>query len=640
MTDLEALRLRAVAYQTRSAAAAVEVAFASQPQIVQTLEGPVRCQAGDAILSGVQRERWPVARELFERKYEPAAGQAAGLPGPYRKRFARVQATRLRTRLELSLSGDRGRLSGQPGDWCVWYAPDDAAIVAADVFPKTYELSRVPVYVGLAELPQAARAQAAAACAALQAMLPCTPLVCVDHPDERGDAEPIWFRVIDGASRHEPHAIAPSLEVRLADLAGGRVATALREALRRRSLLGFSRERIRDLCSARPAEPQPALGMLDTVVAQLAAVDRFNGWLAADDPDQDAARRAEAAWTVEPSNFIDSRQDLAEPDGLDRLVRIGAVADAVAVHYQTRWQQLVLATTKEIASAAKATVLGKGVALGTLLLRHPLSLVALGVFAALMLAAAPELAGQQWVAGGSLPFLLLYVAALVLAWWRYARAKSERWEGTHQDLRLLAEWLRVAHARLVADDPVSVLDCLQVRQHADSGWVRLALRSLLQAQPVAAAADPHGLAWVRRRFVDAQVDYHKGTLITRREKAIDVLSFGARLGARLFLGTLLALVAWEIVCVALHRDAGWPGHVLAITQLVSLAFWGAMRKTIDVLGLEQEVVRAEVVLHALTQAQRSQDLRGVRDATGTFAKDQEDWHSLHRSKPIEATTGA
>ncbi len=640
MTDLEALRARAVAYQTRSAAAAVEVEFASTPQLVQTLEGPVRCQAGDAILTGVQGERWPVARERFERKYEPAGGQAAGLPGPYRKRFARVQATRLQAGLELALSGDRGRLCGQPGDWCVWYAPDDAAIVAADVFPKTYELSRVPVYVGLAELPQAARAQAAAACAGLQQLLRCTPLVCADHSDERGDAEPIWFRVVDGASRHERHAIAPSLEVRLADLTGGRVAEALREALRRASLLGFSRERIRDLCSAQPAEQEAALGMLDTVVAQLVAVDRFNGWLAADDPDPDAARQAETAWTVEPSNFIEARQHIAEPDGLARLVRIGAVADSAAVHYQTRWQQLVLATTKEIAAGAKGTAVDKAVALAALLLRRPLSLVALGMFAALMLAAAPELGGQRWIAGGSLPFLVLYIAALGVAWWRYARAKSERWEGTHQDLRLLAEWLRVEHARVIAGSGVSVLECLQVRQHADSGWVRLALRSLLHAQPVAAASDPGGLAWVHRHFVGTQLRYHKETLITRREAAIGLLSFGGRLGARLFLFTLLSLLAWEIVCVALHRDAGWPGHLLAITQLVSLAFWGAMRKTIDVLGLEQEVVRAEVVLHALTQAERRQELDGVLDATRTFAKDQEDWHSLHRSKPVEATTGA
>ena len=640
MTDLDTLRARAVDYQTRSSAAAVRVEFASRPLTVDTREGPVRCLAGDAVLTGVEGERWPVARERFERNYEPADGQAAGRPGLYRKRFARVRAARLRAALEVPLSGERGRLSGQRGDWCVWYAPGDAAIVAASVFPRTYELSRIPVYVGLADLPPAAREQAAAACAELQALLPGTTLACIDQPDELGDAEPIWFRVIEGASRHARHAIAPSLEVGLSDLASGRLAAALRQALGRRGLLGFSGERMRELWSAQPAEREPAPGMLDTIVAQLAAVDRFNGWLAAADPGHDAAGESAAERTIAASEFIEHRKDIVEPDGLDRLVRIGAVADGVAVHYQTRWQRLVLATTRDIAGIAKATGIGKAAGLAGLLLRHPLSLVALGLFAALMLAAAPELGGQQWIAGGSLPFLLLYVAALVLAWWRYAVAKSQRWEGTHQDLRLLAEWLRVAHARMVAGEPESVLEGLQVRQHADSGWVRLALRSLLHAQPVGAATDPGGLAWVHRHFVEDQIRYHEGPLITRREDAIGVLSFGARLGARLFLATLLSLLAWEIVCVAMHRDAGWPGHLLAITQLVSLAFWGAMRKTIDVLGLEQEVVRAEVVLHALTQAQRGQDLPGVRDATGTFAKDQEDWHALHRSRPVEVATGA
>ena len=136
-TVLDDLRDRQARYKTR--AVEVRVEFATGRRTVQTLEGSVRCEAGDAIVTGTATEQWPIQRAVFDRKYAPSAGQPDGGPGRYVKRTAFVQAVQLEHDISLVLSGNRGTLQGRAGDWCVWYGPDDAAIVAQDIFPKLYE---------------------------------------------------------------------------------------------------------------------------------------------------------------------------------------------------------------------------------------------------------------------------------------------------------------------------------------------------------------------------------------------------------------------------------------------------------------------------------------------------------------------
>jgi len=136
-TVLQALYLKRSRYRTRPVEVTVE--FALEPQTVQTLEGPVRCSVGDAIVTGTAGERWPVPHDVFERKYQPAGEQHPGSPGRYSKRTAFVEATQLNRTFSVPLSEKRGSLQGSPGDWCVWYAPGDAAIVAQNLFPELYE---------------------------------------------------------------------------------------------------------------------------------------------------------------------------------------------------------------------------------------------------------------------------------------------------------------------------------------------------------------------------------------------------------------------------------------------------------------------------------------------------------------------
>ena len=133
----ETLNQRKQPYRTRPVE--VQVVFADRAQTIATLEGPVACQPGDAILTGSQGEHWPVPAGQFTEKYQPAAGQQAGANGRYTKRVKTVFAAQLQEPLQLTLSGGRGALSGRRGDWCVWYSPQDMAIVAADIFPVLYE---------------------------------------------------------------------------------------------------------------------------------------------------------------------------------------------------------------------------------------------------------------------------------------------------------------------------------------------------------------------------------------------------------------------------------------------------------------------------------------------------------------------
>lgn len=117
----------------------VEVAFARADGVLDTLEGPVRYQAGDALLTGSANERWPVQRAVFDTRYGVAqAGMPPGTDGSYRKVLLAVLALQIEAAFTLRLR-DGQLLHGQPGDWLVEYAPGDQAVVANAIFHNTYQ---------------------------------------------------------------------------------------------------------------------------------------------------------------------------------------------------------------------------------------------------------------------------------------------------------------------------------------------------------------------------------------------------------------------------------------------------------------------------------------------------------------------
>ncbi len=76
-------------------ALAFAVTFAPCDGELQTLEGKVQFAAGDALMTGVLGEHWPIRRQTFESTYEPCDLQSMGLNGNYRKRAIPVFAQQL-----------------------------------------------------------------------------------------------------------------------------------------------------------------------------------------------------------------------------------------------------------------------------------------------------------------------------------------------------------------------------------------------------------------------------------------------------------------------------------------------------------------------------------------------------------------
>jgi len=116
---------------------AVPVVFASRDGVLRTVEGPVAYRAGDALMTGVKGERWPVRRDEFAERYVPAGGQAMFVDGDYLKRPVVVDAERMDAPFSVSL-GDGNVLAGQAGDWLITGTDGEQWVVAGDVFAETY----------------------------------------------------------------------------------------------------------------------------------------------------------------------------------------------------------------------------------------------------------------------------------------------------------------------------------------------------------------------------------------------------------------------------------------------------------------------------------------------------------------------
>lgn len=118
----------------------VQVQFAEQPCTVQTPEGAVQAQPGDAILTGIAGERWRVSRSHFGDKYRPAASTPPGHAGTYVSLRNRILALRMTEPFEVLLGDGVSRLQGRPGDWLVDYGDGSLGVVTDAIFGVTYEI--------------------------------------------------------------------------------------------------------------------------------------------------------------------------------------------------------------------------------------------------------------------------------------------------------------------------------------------------------------------------------------------------------------------------------------------------------------------------------------------------------------------
>ncbi len=122
----------------------VQVQFADQACTVQTPEGAVQAQPGDAVLTGIAGERWRVSRKHFSNKYRPAAATHAGEPGAYLSLRNRILALRMSEPFEVLLADGVSRLHGRAGDWLVDYGDGSLGIISDPIFQVTYEIPADP----------------------------------------------------------------------------------------------------------------------------------------------------------------------------------------------------------------------------------------------------------------------------------------------------------------------------------------------------------------------------------------------------------------------------------------------------------------------------------------------------------------
>ena len=109
----------------------VEAIRMTEASTVKTLEGEIKGNPGDWLITGVTGEQYPCSPDCFAKSYEHIGGNR------YRKLPVTVEAIPLthKTRIET----DAGTLVGHPGDWLVSGVSGSQYPCDAKIFHATYE---------------------------------------------------------------------------------------------------------------------------------------------------------------------------------------------------------------------------------------------------------------------------------------------------------------------------------------------------------------------------------------------------------------------------------------------------------------------------------------------------------------------
>lgn len=709
-----------------------DVVFSDHEQTIETLEGPVQCLPGDAIVTGISGERWPVKPEKFRQKYQPLPPTAAGESGRYQSLPVRVLAMRLKTELKLPLAGGIGVLHGKPGSWLVQYADQSQSIVADEIFTATYVLQQhaVPLVIGIAgELDESTLAQLTA----LSALLPATPLRVLHATASGVPAQYHFIHQQLSKITNDASALTPSDMSRSED--EHQAVTLLRSCS---LVLRASQQQIplhvilNDYSKGLPywaavatgsaqsggnldlhSLPQPApllgkqefqrlLNELGRQTSMSMKARRITRWQALRQtlPDvtaiwrgltltntEDKASRKKLTilgnqlqelnlFNIEVQAFEQQQESGADHifTGVTATERMHTIADTLASQYQDAWQTLVYSTTKRIVQNGGFIYSWRTSRLQIFfqewLLRFR-SLVGLGMIAAIAFAAYTELSGgckaddpfaftgcasAAWEHYAGLVFLSIYLAALLIAFFRYGSAKRAESERKHQDYRLFAECLRVQHYWNHSGLHECVADALPTVDSEDNHWIKNALRAIhLQESDQNKAQTPDAPERIKEEFIEGQLRYHENILLERRELAANYLAARARIGLSCFILCVNAIVINTFSETFLHVGMeGMAHHFLILITLASLSFWAANKKVLDNFGLESEIRRAKAMVAAFNnvkvflRAQSSLQNDGNADQINraailsigrVFVLDQANWHALHHERPVEAATG-
>jgi hypothetical protein len=112
----------------------VHVRFAGEAGELQTPEGRVQVQPGDAIVRDDRGRQWRVSRHHFDAKYESIDGER------FRSRRVEVKALHMSEPFEVLLADRQSLLRGLSGDWLVDYGDGSLGVVSDTAFSSSYDL--------------------------------------------------------------------------------------------------------------------------------------------------------------------------------------------------------------------------------------------------------------------------------------------------------------------------------------------------------------------------------------------------------------------------------------------------------------------------------------------------------------------
>jgi hypothetical protein len=133
------------AFQTSKKPIPAEFRIATEAETIETKEGPVDANPGDAIMTGVEGEQWPIPAEKFASTYDDLEDGTAA------KRDIKVWVKEMPEQFQVKVSWSDALLQGEPGDYLVQYGDNDYGVVGASIFQKSYNQKQENQEVDLQE---------------------------------------------------------------------------------------------------------------------------------------------------------------------------------------------------------------------------------------------------------------------------------------------------------------------------------------------------------------------------------------------------------------------------------------------------------------------------------------------------------
>jgi hypothetical protein len=116
----------------------VQVEFAATNGTLQSRVGPNSYQAGDALVTGADGDRWCVSRDRFDAKYQPQPPGRHGEAGAYSNLPQPVLARQMTADFRCQRTAGGDWLQGRAGDWLLQYAPGDYGLATNARFQLVY----------------------------------------------------------------------------------------------------------------------------------------------------------------------------------------------------------------------------------------------------------------------------------------------------------------------------------------------------------------------------------------------------------------------------------------------------------------------------------------------------------------------